>query len=168
MRNLILSKAASALFSAVLLSPAGTQTALAQVPTNTGKAPLKAVSSPYHPSRFPKRAELLYSQVWGIDDLTVRTVEAGELVRFSYRVVDPDRAKALIDKKLEPSLIDPQARVRLVIPELEKVGKLRQTSTPAEGRSYWMAFSNNGRVVKRGDRVTIVIGHFRAEGLVVE
>jgi hypothetical protein len=45
---------------------------------------------------------------------------------------------------------------------------LRQTATPEEGKSYWMAFSNKGRPVKRGDRVTVVIGHFRAEGLVVE
>jgi len=26
--------------------------------------------------------------------------------------------------------------------------------------SYWMAFSNSGRRVKRGDRVNVVIGHF--------
>jgi hypothetical protein len=31
-----------------------------------------------------------------------------------------------------------------------------------------MAFSNKGRRVKRGDRVIIVIGQFRAEGLVVD
>jgi hypothetical protein len=31
-----------------------------------------------------------------------------------------------------------------------------------------MAFSNVGRRVKRGDRVNVVIGNFRAEGLVVE
>jgi len=33
---------------------------------------------------------------------------------------------------------------------------------------YWMAFSNKGRLVKRGDRVDVVIGQFRAEGLTVE
>jgi hypothetical protein len=31
-----------------------------------------------------------------------------------------------------------------------------------------MAFSNKGGHVKRGDHVTVVIGQFRAEGLVVE
>jgi hypothetical protein len=31
-----------------------------------------------------------------------------------------------------------------------------------------MAFSNKGRLVKRGDRVNVVIGQFRAEGLVVD
>jgi hypothetical protein len=31
-----------------------------------------------------------------------------------------------------------------------------------------MAFSNKGRLVKRGDRVSVVIGQFRADGLVVD
>ncbi len=91
-----------------------------------------------------------------------------ELIRFSYHVVDPERAKILNDKKSEPSLIDPQAQVKLVVPSLEKVGQLRQSSTPIAGKSYWMAFSNKGRVVKRGDRVIVQIGNFRADGLVVE
>jgi hypothetical protein len=58
--------------------------------------------------------------------------------------------------------------VKLVIPSLEKVGQLRQSSTPEAGKSYWMAFSNPGRTVKRGDRVDVIIGQFRAAGLVVE
>jgi len=33
---------------------------------------------------------------------------------------------------------------------------------------YWMAFSNKGRVVKRGDRVNVLIGSFQANGLTVE
>ena len=45
---------------------------------------------------------------------------------------------------------------------------MRQNSTPEEGKSYWMAFSNKGRMVKRGDRVSIVIGNFRADGLIVD
>jgi hypothetical protein len=31
-----------------------------------------------------------------------------------------------------------------------------------------MVFSNKGRLVKRGDRVNIVIGQFQATGLVVD
>jgi hypothetical protein len=63
-------------------------------------------------------------------------VESGELLRFSWRVLDADKAKPLSDKKIEPILIAPYAHVKLVIPSLEKVGQLRQTSTPEEGRSY--------------------------------
>ena len=122
----------------------------------------------YQPNRFSKRANLHYNLVWGVDSLSVKWAESGELLRFSWRVLDPAKAAAISDKATEPKLIDPQAGVSLVIPQMEKVGKLRQTSTPVSGRSYWMAFSNKGRRVKRGDRVSVVIGQFRADGLVVD
>jgi hypothetical protein len=56
----------------------------------------------------------------------------------------------------------------LVVPSLEKVGQLRQSGTAEEGKVYWMAFSNPRRSVKPGDRVSVVIGNFHADGLVVE
>jgi hypothetical protein len=128
--------------------------------------------APYRnqPNRISNRAGRYYGLVWGVDLLRVKWAESGEIIRFSYRVVDPDRAQPLNDKKLEPSLIDPEAGVSLVVPMLEKVGSLRQTPTgkPELGKSYWMAFSNAGRRVKQGDRVDVVIGNFRAQGLVVE
>jgi hypothetical protein len=106
--------------------------------------------------------------VWGVDSLDVKWTESGEVIRFSYRVLDPVKAAALNEKTSEPSLIDPEAGVSLVVPSLEKVGKLRQSTTPEAGKSYWMAFSNKGRLVKKGHHVDVVIGNFRAEGLVVE
>jgi hypothetical protein len=111
---------------------------------------------------------MYYQGAWGVDSFRVKWAESGEIIRFSYRVLDPDKAAALNDKKAEPALIDPQAGVSLVVPSLANVGTLRQSSTPQAGMSYWMAFSNKGRLVKRGDRVDVVIGHFKAEGLVVE
>jgi hypothetical protein len=117
---------------------------------------------------MPSREDRFYGMVWGVDSFSVKTTESGEIVRFRYRVVDTEKAQALHDKKADPFLIDPQTGVRLVVPSMEKVGQLRQSSTPEAGRSYWMAFSNAGRIVKRGDRVNIVIGRFHADGLVVE
>jgi hypothetical protein len=112
---------------------------------------------------------MFYEGVWGIDSLNVKWTESGEMVRFSWRVLDPQKAAPLNDKKHEPALQDPQAGVSLVVPQMEKVGQLRQASQNIEaGKSYWMAFSNVGRRVKRGDRVNVVIGTFHAQGLVVE
>jgi len=105
--------------------------------------------------------------IWGVDSLDVKWTESGEVIRFSYRVLDPVKAAVLNEKRNEPSLIDPQAGVSLVVPSLEKVGKLRQSSAPEAGKSYWMAFSNKERLVKKGHRVNVVIGNFRAQGLVV-
>jgi hypothetical protein len=122
----------------------------------------------YHPARLTKRAESYYDFVWGLDSLSVKSVEAGALIRFSYRVLDPAKAKPVNDEKNTPSLISPKAGVKLVVPSMEKVGKLRQVSAPEAGKMYWMTFSNKGGFVKPGDRVDIAIGNFRANGLVVE
>lgn len=127
-----------------------------------------AAPSPYVPNRFSGRAGTVYAAVYGIDSITVKLVESGELVRFSYRVLDPDKARLLHDKQAEPTLHDPQAGVSLVVPTMEKVGPLRQAVPPQAGRSYWMTFSNKGRRVARGDRVDVVIGQFRANNLVVD
>lgn len=155
---------AAVLAGGMLVSPVKAQSAN---PAGTASADS---ASPYRnqPNRVARRAAMYYEFAWGVEALRVKLVESGEIIRFSYRVVDVEKAKALNDKKSEPSLIDPQARVKLVVPSLEQVGMLRQSSTPEVGKSYWMAFSNSGRVVKRGDRVSVVIGKFQADGLLVE
>lgn len=130
--------------------------------------PVPAVGKTYFPDRVPMQEQLFYRGLWGIDSLRVKYTESGEIIRFTYRVVDPTKAAQLNDKKAEPFLYDPQAGVKLVVPELEKVGKLRQSSTPKEGMSYWMAFSNVGRRVRPGHRVDLEIGHFHARNLLVE
>ena len=137
-------------------------------PPPARQASASASSSRYHPYRFAGRAGTYYQLIWGVDSLTLKWAESGEVIRFSYRVLDPAKAKVLNDKKAEPSLIDPKAGVKLVVPSLEKVGQLRQTGTPEAGKSYWMAFSNKGRPVKKGDHVDVVIGQFHAQGLVVD
>ena len=124
--------------------------------------------SHYAPDRFAGRAGLNYRLFWGIDSISVRLVESGELVRFTYRVLDPDKAHVLNDEQTQATLDDPKAGVSLQVPTMEKVGQLRQTSTPQAGRSYWVTFSNKGRRVKRGDRVDVVIGQFKANNLVVD
>ena len=145
-----------------------TKTSSPQSPAAVAKPSTTGSTSHYRPSRFAGRAGTYYRLIWGVDSLAVKWTESGEVIKFTYQVLDADKAKMLNDKKNEPSLIDPQAGVKLVVPSLEKVGQLRQSSTPEAGKSYWMAFSNKGRRVKRGDHVIIVIGQFRADGLVVD
>jgi hypothetical protein len=149
-----------------LLVPAVRAQSPAQTPAPA--QPVPAVVRTNLAKHVPMQAFMYYEGVWGVDSLTVKYTESGEIIRFSYRVLQPEKAAALNDKKSEPSLIDPQAGVKLVIPEMEKIGKLRQSSTPIAGKQYWMAFSNSGRRVRPGDRVDIVIGSFHANGLVVE
>jgi hypothetical protein len=130
-----------------------------------------AASTPYRnqPDRIAKREAAYYEAVWGIEAPSVKAVESGVILRFNYRVLDPEKAKPLNDKKLTPLLVSPEKRIQLVVPSMEKVGQLRQAPHELEaGKSYWMAFSNSGRLLKPGDRVDIVIGSFHARGLLVE
>jgi hypothetical protein len=148
----------------------------AQSAPDTGKSaaptqkpsPKSVASQRYRRNLLPPSATQYYALMWGVDSLAVKSVESGEIIRFTYRVLDMEKAKVLNDKQSEPSLIDPGVGVSLVVPSLEKVGKLRQTSTPQAGKVYWMAFSNKGGYVKPGHRVNVVIGKFRADGLVVQ
>src|SRR5215469_9575863 len=63
------------------------------------KPAAQAGHSPYQPSRFSKRATEYYGLVWGVDSLAVKSTESGEVIRFSYRVLDAKKAKTLNDKK---------------------------------------------------------------------
>jgi hypothetical protein len=162
--SLLTAATASAQTSA---QPANAAAAPAAKPANAVQAPAAQPArgrkaSRYRPERFAGRAGTYYRVVWGVDALAVK------VIRFTYRVLDADKAKVLNDKKNEPSLIDPQAGVKLVVPSMENVGQLRQSAPPENGKSYWMVFSNKGRLVKRGDHVSVVIGAFHADGLVVD
>lgn len=133
-----------------------------------GAHPSGNKGSPYHAVSVPERAKGYYRLMWGIENMVVRRTASDNLIRFSYRVADAQRAKALGDKQATPFLIDQRSHAVLQIPVMDKVGQLRQSGTPQAGREYWMVFSNKGNLVRGGDRVNVVIGSFHVEGLIVE
>jgi hypothetical protein len=148
--------------------PAKDQPAAKQPAAKAAPATPPHSSSRYRPTGLPPRARNYYETLYGVDSLGAKSVESGEMIRFSYRVLDPDKAAQLNDKHNQPALIDEKAGVKLSVPTLEKVGALRQSSNPEAGKVYWMVFSNKERYVKRGDRVSVVIGKFRVDNLIVE
>jgi hypothetical protein len=140
----------------------------AQSSAQPAAAPAAGTPNHYSPNRPPRRESVYYASQFGVDSFSVKAVESGELIRFTYRVLDGDKAKVLNDKKNEAYMISPAAHVKLIVPSLEKVGQLRQSSTAITGNTYWMAFSNPGRPVRPGDRVDIEIGQFHVHGLLVQ
>jgi hypothetical protein len=162
----------AALASSVLANAAA-QAAPATKSSSSAKpatAAVKPVSiNPYaRHTGPPRRQRLFYDVGWGVDGMSAKSVESGQLIRFSYHVLDAQKAATLNDDKLTPYLVDERSHAKLVIPSLEKVGQLRNKNAAETGKSYWMAFSNKGGYVKKGDIVTVVIGKFRATGLVVQ
>jgi hypothetical protein len=161
------------LVSSVCFSSTLTQTA--QGKDKNGESQPSASGSVNVPAPKPvalsvvsQRQAEYYRRRWGIDDIVVRETASGSLIRFSYRVVDADKATILNKKKATPYLVDEKNGLALQIPNLEQVGQLRQVAPPRDGREYWMAFSNKGRSVKRGSHVTVIIGSLQINGLVVE
>lgn len=140
----------------------------------SGASPAPAQPSPKSPSSPASAANWhaldasYYKRRWGVEIIGVRLVSSKSMLRFNYRVLDSDKAKTLNDKRWNPYLVDESTGAKLGIPEMDKVGKLRQSSEPENGQIYWMVFGNPSKLVKAGNRVDVVIGDFRAEGIVVE
>jgi hypothetical protein len=74
----------------------------------------------------------------------------------------------LFKRANKPYLIHQESGKVLAVPVTSKIGPLRSSNKPQQGRTYWMFFGNKTKLVQKGDRVTVVIGEFRAEDLVVE
>jgi hypothetical protein len=117
---------------------------------------------------MPASARQFYATTWGVDELSVKLAESGQLVRFNYRVIDKAKAAPLNSRASSPEMLDEVAHVVLQVPTMEKVGPLRQSMTPEEGKVYWILFSNKGEFVKAGHQVSVVIGPVRIDGLVVQ
>jgi hypothetical protein len=138
-----------------------------QVPATATLSQPRKVSQ-FHPVSVSNRAKTYYEAAWGVDNLLVRRTASGNLIRFSYRVIDPARAKALGDNHATPYLYGQRSNAVLHIPVMDKIGQLRQTGAADMGKEYWMVFSNKGDLVKSGDRVNVIIGTFHADGIMVE
>jgi len=144
-------------------------------PPQTAKTPSAKThrSQPSHASRavsgsMPASARTYYASLYGVDQLSAELAESGQLVRFSYRILDAKLAQPFLDKVSDPQMLDERAKAVLSVPSMEKVGPLRQGGSVDVGKVYWVLFSNRGGVVKHGDRVSVVIGTRRIDGLIVE
>ncbi len=105
---------------------------------------------------------------WGIRIESLRLTAGGYMLDFRYRVLDPAKAKPLAQRNVKPQLIDQASGAKLQVPVPPKVGALRNAGEPEAGKVYWMFFGNPGMFLKAGARVTVIIGEFRAENLLVE
>ena len=127
-------------------------------------APAKASTS----RSWHARESLYYKRNWGVDIVGVKPVTSGYMLAFRYRIVDPDKAKLMNDRKARAYIVDEASGIRLAVPAMENVGELRSGTTPEANRTYFMIFGNPGGLVKHGGKVTLVAGSLRAEGLEAE
>ena len=105
---------------------------------------------------------------WGVEVLFVRQTSAGYMLEFRYKVIDPEKAMPLFERQTKPMLTHAESGSRMIVPTPAKTGALRNSNAPLAGHTYWMFFANPGKLVDQGDHVSIEIGEFSVEGLVVE
>ena len=123
------------------------------------------------PADTEARAEagaLDLAEQWGIEITSIRLTAHNHMIDYRYRVLDADKATELFKRQIKPHLIHQKTGKVLAVPETAKLGPLRNSNSPKDGKIYWMFFGNAGDLVQSGDEVTVVIGDFRVEDLVVE
>lgn len=154
---------------ALLLALAGAAgTAQAGTPPVAAPAPLDAAEAANAMRNWQMRTGELIKRTWGVEVLGVRLASHDWMLNFRYRVLDPAKAKPLLDRKSTPYLVDVASGARLAVPAMENIGELRQVTGAEAGREYFLMFGNGNQIVRHGSRVDVVIGGFHAEGLVVE
>lgn len=105
---------------------------------------------------------------WGIEITSLAMTAGGHMVDFRFRVRDPEKAASLFTAEDKPYLIDQASQQVLSVPVMAKIGPLRTSEPPKQDRIYWMFFGTVPGLVKSGSEVTVVIGDFRVENLVVQ
>lgn len=129
--------------------------------------PLQGVFGDEARPQHPREKTYLKRQ-WGVEIVFVRQTSAGYMLEFRYKVVDPEKAMPLFERQAKPMLTHVETGARMIVPTPAKTGALRNSNAPLAGHTYWMFFANPGKFVDQGDVVSIEIGDFLVEGLVVE
>jgi hypothetical protein len=116
----------------------------------------------------PDTHDAFFEHAWGIRIVSLKQSGEGYLLDFRYHVIDPEKALPLFDRSSKPYLLDQATGARFLVPESPKVGALRTTRPPRKGKNYFIIFANPDRYVKKGNKVSVVIGEFKAENIVVQ
>ena len=107
---------------------------------------------------------------WGVEIIGLRLASADYMMDFRFRVLDVDKAISLFDHRIKPYVIADKSDIKLPVPMAAKVGAFRPTNRGKNikpDKNYYMIFGNPDRHVKAGETVTIVIGDFRIDSLLV-
>lgn len=103
---------------------------------------------------------------FGIKIISLRPTAAGQMLDLRFQVVDPEKARPVLDKNKKAYLLDAKTGKTLPVP-VTKAGSMRQTTLkPEAGRIYFILFTNPNRMVKEGGSVSLVVGDFRKDGIV--
>ena len=110
----------------------------------------------------------MIEETWGIRIESAMLSAVGYMVDFRFRVLDAAKAMPIFERKSKPCLIDQATGAAFAVPNPPKVGPLRSGGHIKEGKVYFIFFANPAKYVKSGNKVTVVIGDFRAQDVVIQ
>jgi hypothetical protein len=160
--------------TAALVAAVAVASAFGQAPGGVGPAP--SAARPHtdrgedaRPAAPPLRAtdEAAILERWGVTIEGMRLTAGGYMLDFRYRVVDPEKAAPLFERRTKPVLTDESSGVVMAVPVPPKTGPLRSSNDPKKGKTYFMFFGNPRRMIAKNRRVTVTIGDFSVGGLIV-
>lgn len=125
-------------------------------------APARRIAAP--PGAFGMKLPDL-----GVEIIAVRLSAAGAMLDLRYRVIDPEKAKPLMDDRITVGLVDPRTGAVATVPVDEQVGALRQHgSNIRPGQVLATLFGNPGRMLRKGDIVNLRLGDLEVTGLTIQ
>ena len=105
----------------------------------------------------------------GIEVVRIKPAANGMMLDLRYRVIDLEQAREMIKPSTPITLVDQVSGSILPIPNMAKVGKLRNLPNSDDTKIlYWIFFNNPGGMVKPGAKVTLVIGDVKIKDITVE
>jgi hypothetical protein len=108
----------------------------------------------------------------GVELVGVRLSASDFFIDLRYRVKDIAKAQSLLERKVQAVLVNDATGDRYYIPQVPKIGSLRQSATakqPAQlDRVYFMLFANPDRKLRSGEKVTLYAGDSVVKGLLVQ
>ena len=110
------------------------------------------------------------AEKWGVEVIGMRLTSAGYMLDFRFRVLDADKALPLFEHRIKPYVVADKSDIKLPVPMAPKVGAFRPTNRGKNikaDKTYYMVFANPDSYVKSGEKVSVVIGDFRAVNLTV-
>jgi hypothetical protein len=90
------------------------------------------------------------------------------MLDFRYRVINAQKALPIFDRATRPLLIHEATGAKFPVMSGPKTGPLRNSNFPREGRGYFILFVNPAKTVRPGDSVSVRIGDFVAQHLIVQ
>ena len=99
----------------------------------------------------------------GVRVSLVAVTGGGGLVDLRYQVLDPNAAAAVHDPKTPPAVVD--EHTGLVVQNL--LMNHAHSGIYRAGATYYLVFENPGNWVRRGSKVTVLLGNARLEHITV-